>query len=119
MLLSFISGVWDFYKFSATLLKKDFFQRSRFKEYVRDQFDRDHRIINDDASVITKVKSATGVGKVGDLIKTISEKSLLSTEYHFLTENCKHFAQVVFNELSSGVCSLGPDGDLLHPVGRG
>jgi hypothetical protein len=65
------------------------------------------------------MKSATGVGKLGDLMKTIYDERLLSAEYHFLTENCKHFASAIFNKSSSGSCSVGLIGDLLHPVGRG
>ncbi len=77
------------------------------------------RIIGNDNSFIKLIKSASGVGKLGDLMKTIYNERLLSAEYHFFTEDCKHFASAIFNKSSSGSCSVGHIGDLLHPVGRG
>ena len=63
---------------------------------------------------------------VKDLIQIIFDNNLVSTEYNFMTENCKHFAQIIYNGASQGSCTVfqSPFGlsgvaDLPHVCERG
>ena len=92
-------------------------QRSRFIEHVRDCEGRELRL-NVNAKLILEVKSAPGKGTMGDLVRSIHDEGIVSKEYHFLTENCKHTAACIFNKASEGTCTVGHKKDLHHPCER-
>ena len=62
------------------------------------------------------VKSALGKGSVCDLMHVLYFKNLVSTDYNFLTDNCKFFAARVFNATNGEgeVCTVGINADLPH-----
>lgn len=76
--------------------------------------------MHDDAK-IEKIKSDDGKGTVEDLIKVIVEENLVSTDYHWMTENCKHLAACIYNRVSKGNCNLAwsEEADLPHQCLRG
>ena len=95
------------------------FQRSRELEKVRDQLEREGRNVFGREG-IQEVKKASGRGTVGNLIQVIHGKDFLTKEYHFMMENCKHFAAEIFDHCSNGSCSVGFGwfADLPHPSTR-
>ena len=92
-------------------------QRSRCIEHVRDYEGRKLRL-KIDAEFILKVKSAPGKGTMEDLVRIIHSEGIVSKEYHWLTDNCKHTAACIFNKASQGTCTVGLLGDLQHPCER-
>ena len=59
---------------------------------------------------------ARGQGTVRHLAEHLYRENLVLYDYHWLNNNCKHFAAKVFNRINADgkVCTVGVGGDLPH-----
>ena len=71
-------------------------QRSRELSYVKDYYRRTERI-----KPIVEVNSDQGRRKMKHLIEFLYEKDELNKRYHFIRENCKHFAKRIFDQFAN------------------
>ena len=70
-------------------------QRSRGLSYVKDYYRRTERI-----KPIEEVNSDQGRMKMKDLIEFLYQENELNKPYHFMNENCQHFAKRIFDKFA-------------------
>lgn len=70
-------------------------QRSKDIEYVRDKYRRTKRTTGIFTG-ITLEKEARGSTTLNELINHIYSRNYLNQDYHFLDNNCQHFAEKIY-----------------------
>ncbi|XP_064635068.1 uncharacterized protein LOC135492490 [Lineus longissimus] len=76
-------------------------QRSKKQEAVRDSYRQAPRLSKDQTYwKITEVKSKAGNKTIKELIAWLEEEKWLNRTYHYLSSNCQHFGNAVFNYVS-------------------
>ena len=74
-------------------------QRSKKLSYVKDYYRRTKRI-----KPIEEVNSDQGQMKMKDLIEFLYQENELNKPYHFMNENCQHFAKRIFDKFAKAKC---------------
>jgi len=71
-------------------------QRSKKLEFVRDRYRRDLR-----PTPIIRMKQDNGRRTMADLVDYLWRKDELNKKYNLATDNCKHFAKRIFDEVAA------------------